>query len=257
MRLRIALVSPLIAFALALAPAAAARPIEFSGTLTIELFFPSGSRVVYAADGQGVAEVGVGGGVRTGVSLPASAFVAATSMAITDFLLAPVSAQALTLVNEAGSFLRSAGTTTLPSRIGGSMPLRGVARLCLFSASCASAPTLVALPITPIGGGGARTGTAPVLFTITGQPWTTGAVFVPGQGFFSGTSTANRLSLVTPVLISTSNLPSSLQLVPGLGRLQLEFVEPIPEPQTFLLVGCGIAALAGGIGRKRRSVRHS
>lgn len=229
---------------------AAARPIEFAGTLTIELFFPSGGPVVFVAGGQGVAEVSVGGGVRTGVSLPASAFVAATSMAITDFLLAPVSAQALTLVNEAGSFLRSAGTTTLSSRIGGSMPLRGVARLCLFSASCASAPTLVALPITPIGSGGARTGTAPVLFTITGQPWTTGAVFVPGQGFFSGTSTANRLSLVTPVLISTSNLPPGLQLVPGLGRLQLEFVEPIPEPHTLLLTAGGVAALAGAARRR-------
>jgi hypothetical protein len=108
-------------------PAATARPIEFSGTLTIELFFPFGppSRVVFVADGQGVAEVSVGGGVRTGVSLSASAFVATTSMAITDPLLAPVSAQALTLVNEAGSFLRSGGTTTLPSRIGGSMPSRG------------------------------------------------------------------------------------------------------------------------------------
>lgn len=233
-------------------PAASARPIEFSGTLTIELFFPFGppSRVVFVADGQGVAEVSVGGGVRTGVSLPASAFVATTSMAITDALLAPVSAQALTLVNEAGSFLRSGGTTTSPSRIGGSMPLRGVARLCLFSTSCASAPTVVALPITPIGSGGARTGTSPVIFTLSGQPWTTGAVFVPGQGFFSGTSTANRLSLVTPVLISTSGLPGDLAFVPGLGRLQLEFVEPIPEPHTLLLTAGGLAALAGAARRR-------
>jgi hypothetical protein len=89
-----------------------------------------------------------------------------------------------------------------------------------------------------------------VIFTLSGQPWTTGAVFVPGQGFFSGTSTANRLSLVTPVLISTSGLPGDLALLPGLGRLQLEFVEPIPEPHTLLLTAGGLAALAGAARRR-------
>jgi len=238
--------------ALAFAPLAAeARPIAFTGTLTIDIFWPF-PPFHFAATGSGVADVTVADGVRAGLELPASAFMATTSKPLTGTSIAPIRGQAIQFYNDTGSFVRPPATGEAPTFLGGVMPLRGVARICLFFA-CGSTqgPAIVSLPLSNVGLGGTVTEpTGPILFTLLGAPWTSGAILLPGRGFLTGSSTPSALSLVTPIFISTN--VGVAPFVNGYGRLDLVFAEAIPEPHTLALVMVGLLGI--GVRRSGRAV---
>lgn len=243
----------IITAALAFAPLAAeARPIAFTGTLTIDIFYPFPA-FHFSASGSGVADVTVSGGVRASVGLPASGFRATTSKPLTGTSIAPVAGQAIQFSNAAGSFTRQPSTGEAPTYLGGVMPLRGAAKICLY-VSCGAATGPIAtvdLPLSNVGLSGTVTVMGPINLTLLGAPWTAGAILLPGQGFFSGSSTASRLSLVTPIYITT-NLGGIAPFVPGYARLDLVFAEAIPEPHTLALVMVGLLGL--GIRRSGRAV---
>jgi hypothetical protein len=133
---------------------------------------------------------------------------------------------------------------------GGTMPINGVALVCLFDV-CSGAPSAnLVVPLTPVGQGGTVFAVGAVSITAIGAPWVAGTAAVAtvtamgfAHGAESGASTTNGasgvLSLVVPVFVSTS-LPT-FPVVPVFTRLTLHF---IPEPGTLLLLGSGIAGLA-------------
>jgi hypothetical protein len=138
---------------------------------------------------------------------------------------------------------------------GGTMPLNGSARVCLF-ASCGKANNAANLniPLSVVGGpGGSTTVTGAVNLTVVGAPWTTGTAAVgtiTQMGFALPNSNTGANSgvvrLVTPIFIST-NIAGASAVVPAFAFLTLHFV---PEPGTLMLLGSGIAGLVA-FGRSR------
>jgi hypothetical protein len=169
--------------------------------------------------------------------------------------VSPISGVIVSAVNGAGSFAVSGGVG------GGTMPINGSAKLCLFNAGpgCTSALSNLIVPLSVAGVGGSVVADAAVSITVTGAPWTTGTVgfgTLTAMGFVHGpasltSSTANvsgAVRLVTPIAISTSF--ASPQLIPAFASLTLHFLYVVPEPGTLLLFGSGVAGLAA-IGRAR------
>jgi hypothetical protein len=163
-----------------------------------------------------------------------------------------------------GSFAPISGGTSTAPLTRRALPLRGVARLCLFSTACGTHIPLPFTSATPGGGlegvgiGGRVTvgGGGPLRFSIEGAPWTlhTAAVdlatpgggelpvyasgFVHGAGSVTGSTAApgGVVQLVTPIRI-TSNQPSQMG---AFGRLSIRF---LPEPGWLLLMAAGLAGL--------------
>jgi hypothetical protein len=204
--------------------------------------------------GAGVATVnGSSAGVHLdSFVLPASPF-ATTGLVVpvTDPGAFPIAGIAITAHNGGGAFAGGTGTGTL----GGSMPILGVAKVCLFG-TCNAAPANLSVPLSVVGVGGVVTATGAVNLTVAGAPWTSGtaaAGTLSAMGFAHGpaslpSSTAQNsgiVRLVTPIFISTSL--ASAAVVPAFGFLTLRFV---PEPGTILLVGAGIIGLVA-FGRRR------
>jgi hypothetical protein len=243
---------------------AAASPLFWEGTLSIEVL----GLPPIAITGGGVATVdGPGGAWLQTLRLAASrgGIEGAAMVPITDPSLAPNIAVRATASLGTGSFAPiSGGTGTAPltRRV---LPLRGLAKLCLFSTSCG---TFLPLPLTqqtPEGGlagvgvGGVLTvggGTAPLRFSIEAAPWTlhTATVvlatagggdlpvyasgFVHGAGSVSGSTAApgGAVQLVTPIrIISNQGSPMG-----AFGRLTVRF---LPEPGWLVLLAAGLAGL--------------
>ncbi len=244
-----------IAFAIGLAGTRAdAGAIGWNGELAIRV----GTLDPITVYGAGVATVnGSAAGVHlNSLALPASPF--ATSDLVvpqTDPGAFPIQGFQVTAHNGAGAFAGGTGAGVL----GGSLPILGVAKVCLFG-DCPSAVANLSVPLSVVGAGGTATVTGGVNVTVIGAPWTTGTAFagtLSAMGYAHGpasltSSTAQNsgsVRLVTPIFISTNLALSSV--VPAFGFLTLHFV---PEPGTIALVGMGIAALVG-FGRSRsRSV---
>jgi len=260
----------LLAIALLAAPTpGGAEPLRYTGTLELELpgfeacvpgnVPPCGWPVPYTASGSGVATV-----VRTGSGQLQSLALAGGTFSIggtfhigddpADFPLYSIAA--ISVGNGAASFGPSGGT----------MPLAGALRICLFSA-CATPTAAFSVPLSVVGVGGSATATSQgVSVTVLGAPWTAGAVTVdvlgrgPMQfsGFAHGPASvpssvalaSGTLQLVTPVYVSTSVAAFPVFDL-GVARLTLHFV---PEPGSLLLVagGLGVLALRGGRPRRAR-----
>jgi len=231
-----------------IAGAANAGPLAFTGQLLLAI--ESVDRILgLSVAGTGIATID--GLHVTGLALPAGAFATAgRAVALGDPNLAPLDGLQLSFANGAGAF-----APTSEGRLGGVMPLLGVAKVCLFG-TCRQPVANLTVPLTPVGGGGQATGSKIGLnLTVTGGPWTTGSQMLPGNiglletvsGFAHGPASATRtagqaggsLQLVTPVTVNTNlgvDGPNR-----GFAILSLHFA---PEPATALLVAAGATGLA-------------
>jgi hypothetical protein len=235
---------------LLLAAPVAATPLPFQGEVGIVL--PT-IGVIVSVSGNGLADVRTNAsGLLTALDLPAGVFATSAtfpgSVALRELHVAAS--------NGAGAF---AGLTAHGG--GGTMPVQGIARLCLL-APCSIATLYRDLALSPVGAGGTAMVTGAITITLDGARWTKGGftITAPGlvsevEGFAAGPggltgSTAQPggvLSLVTPIHIHTS-LPG-LRELPGFALLSLTFV---PEPGTLALLGAGLVATAIGAHRAQR-----
>ncbi len=261
-------VSTALLLALALAACirsapAGASPLFWEGTLSIEVL----GLPPIELTGGGVATVdGPGGAWLETLRLAASrgGIEGAAMVPITDPSLAPNVALHVTASLGTGSFAPISGgigSEPLTRRV---LPLRGLAKLCLFSTSCGTAIPLPLTQQTPAGGlagvgvGGVLTvgGTGPLRFSIEAAPWTlhTATVvlktagggdlpvyasgFVHGAGSLPGSTAApgGVVQLVTPIrIISNQGSPMG-----AFGRLTVRFR---PEPGWLVLLAAGLAGL--------------
>jgi hypothetical protein len=259
-----------LAFAACLSSGRAARaePLGWEGTLSIEVL----GYEPLAVTGGGVATVdGPGGG-----ALLRTLRLAASRGGITGTAMVPITdplAQAAGVVSVrataslgTGSFAPISGGTGQPPLTRRTLPVRGLAKLCLLASACThflpisftqptGSPPGAGLEGVGIGGlvtvGGSGFGVS-----IEAAPWTLYTATVslpsPGGGHFpvftsgfahgAGSLTGSTglpggsLQLVTPVRI-TSNLGHELG---AFARLRVRFV---PEPGWLLLLAAGLAGL--------------
>jgi hypothetical protein len=244
-----------------------AAPVPFVG----EFFFGIGTLPGITVTGSGIANVNgsLGGAHITSFAAQGGSFLANVSVPVPN--AAPISGIVL-----AGGTVTEMTHLALPKSVnltfaiptgsvsnapanfaalsggggGGTMPINGVAVVCLFDV-CSGAPSAnLVVPLTPVGQGGTVFAQGAVSITAIGAPWQAGTAAVgtvTAMGFAHGAASAASstnaqsgvLSLVVPVFVSTS-LPT-FPVVPVFTRLTLHF---IPEPGTLLLLGSGIAGLA-------------
>jgi len=210
------------------------------------------------------------GGALTAISIPAPpALISGMSVQVpvTDPAAAPIKGIVATASNAAANFAAIDG-----GGFGGTMPLVGVNKVCLFG-PCSAAVANLNVPVGVVGLGGTAFVTGAVNLTVVGAPWTTrtaaiGTVsvmggmnltemggqgspqIIPGVG---GTQmTVDTVSLVTPVFVST-NIGASA-VVPVFGIFSFTITTTTPEPAAIAALGASIAALvAVGMSRRRRS----
>jgi len=257
-----------LAFALAAcvgsAPVAGASPRHWEGTLSIEVL----GLEPLAMTGGGVSTVDGpdGGAWLQTLRLAASrGGIEGTAMVpITDAAMAPVVSVRATVSLGTGSIAPISGGIGSMPLTRGVLPLRGLAKLCMFSTACGTFLPLDFTRQTPSGGtegvgvGGLVTvgGTSPLRFSIEGAPWTlhTATVSVPtggggklpvftsgfahGAGSLTGSTglPGGMLQLVTPIRI-TSNQGNDMA---AFGRLSVRF---LPEPGWLVLLGSGLVGL--------------
>jgi hypothetical protein len=201
---------------------------------------------------------GVGTSLGSGATATLGANILSGTRVFTGITsAAPVTRVALSLTGHAaGSFTPSGGPG---GGLGGAMTLGGTAKIMAYSGYV----TLVLVPLYLVGGPAPFTTSGSILPTRTwwGTGWTTGVqtLMVPATTVIGGTQTpytvtatgadlrtaggAGTLVLITPMLIRSNLTPD----IPTFATLTLNYV---PEPNTLLLVGVGIAGLALH-GRKR------
>ncbi|MDJ0865042.1 MAG: hypothetical protein QNK03_02965 [Myxococcota bacterium] len=207
----------LVPLALALSQPAGAAPVAFSGSLTLEI---PAFDIQATVTGSGIATPNP---AATVLSVPSTAMSGRSVFAVTDPVAFPIRGLQLTLRNDHGAFALEGG------ELGGSMPVGGIAKLCLF-AGCEAPPANISVPLDAVGIGGTETASVLVNVTVVGAPWTTATTTTGGltrTGFAHGVASATTsavsrpggLQLVTPVRIST-NLAAS-PAIPGFGIFEL------------------------------------
>lgn len=254
----------LLTAALAGAAPATAAPLAFEGSLSLE--FPGlvtclenppagevacGWPLEFRAEATGVAEVGPGGAI----ALAGGTFAVADSHYISDNYgpsLYPIHSIAASVGNGPGQV----------GAAGGTMPLLGLAKLCLFAPCETPPPANISIPLSVVGAGGGATHSGAVNVTVLGAAWTAGTITLDSaaagalqiagfaHGAASNTSSVaapgGTLSLVTPIAVSTS-IATTAYFELTYARLTLQFV---PEPGTAGLLGVGLLALVQA-GRRR------
>jgi hypothetical protein len=251
--------------------------LNYSGTLVLEL----GTLPSIPAIGAGVATVNNSGalGHLDNMRLKASRMGIGNKnvfVPVTDAAAAPIVGILITA---------SLGTGTLGPISGNAnssveplsqaiLPIRGLAKVCLFSTSCGTALPLLLTQHTGATGtkgagiGGILTigGTSPIRISIEAAPWTIKTktsidqITTPvggtvkkyvnrtQKGFAHGPSTtttstalpSGTVQLITPMQVVTNLTNGSNQKIALFGFLNIHF---IPEPGMLLLLGSGVAGL--------------
>ena len=260
----------LIAASLALANAAAAGEMRWSGTFSLE--FLSAGLPDVAIPGSGVASVnGSGGGFGLTSLRLAGGITGSAVVPLTDPDVTPSIRSVRGTVTLGSGALRPFSASAPPGEVQltqSTLPVLGSVRLCLLFSDCQGAqviPLTVADGRTGLGVGGSWTvgGFGTQRISIEGAPWTpqtasvivtTGggdSVGIPAAGWIHGpfslattaALTSGAVSLVTPMRIESNDG----RQIPAFGRLTLRFV---PEPGRLPLLAVGIAGLFC-LGRKR------
>ncbi|MDJ0789821.1 MAG: hypothetical protein QNK05_23740 [Myxococcota bacterium] len=221
--------------AMVLASPAAAAPLRFVATLSVEL---PGPPLIPAdlASGSGTADVAPDGGF----TIPAGVLRVDGATTVGQGLTVQADGS-----NGAGVFAPGGGG------FGGALPLDG--RLHYQFATLLT----TSIPLLPIGvGGSVSADPIPLPIVLSGGPWKTGFTgFTPPSGtpFLSGTGVDGRtplgvgtLSMVSPIAIVVTGTTGLDQF--GVARLTLVF--RAPEPTAALLVATGLLALVAA-GRLR------
>jgi hypothetical protein len=244
----------LLGTALAVSFAGAAQAVLFNMTGQSLVQIATLDPVVLNANFEATVNASGGTGHLNSFALPASPFATAGLVVpVTDPAAAPIGGVQVTVHNAAGTFSEN-------TNFGGTAPLAGTAKVCLFG-PCSAAVQNLNVPLSNVGQGGSSFVNNAVKITVIGAPWTTGTAqigTVTQMGLVHGpasatSSTANPsgvANLVTPIFVSTNISASAV--VPAFGFLNLHFGEVVPEPGTALLLGSGIAGLVL-YGRSRRS----
>ena len=231
--------------AMGVAGQAHAVALPFVGGLAVQI--ATLAPVVIPGAGTAVVNGSGPGGHLTGLAIPASPFATAGFvLPVTDPAAFPIAGVQVTAHNASGAFGGVGG-----GGFGGTMPINGAAKVCLFGA-CGAAVSNLSVPLSNVGAGGVAYVTGAVNLTVVGAPWTTGTAAVGTITAMGGVSPlsntgapSGNITLVSPVFIST-NIGASA-VIPGFGILSLHFV---PEPGTLMLLGSGIAGLVA-FGRSR------
>jgi len=263
---------------------AAAALLHYEGTLTFEL----GTLPPIHAVGRGVATVNNSGTLghldnmrlkasRMGIG-NANVFVPVTDAAAAPIvgILITASLGTGTLGPISGNVNSSVNPLTSPV-----LPIRGLAKVCLFSTSCGTALPLLLTQHTGATGtkgagiGGILTigGTSPIRISIEAAPWTLKTktsidqITTPvggtikkyvnrtEKGFAHGPSTSTTstalpsgtVQLITPMQVVTNLTNGSNQKISFWAHVDPHF---IPEPRMLPLFGSGIAGLLL-LGRRR------
>jgi hypothetical protein len=248
-KLSYAVAATLLAFGLA--GQAQAVQLGFSGTLSVQI--ATLDPVVLPGASTATVNGSNGAGHLEGLGIDAGVFaVDGFLVPVTDPGVFPIAGVAVTAENGAGSFVGNGGSGSF----GGSMPILGVTKVCLYGA-CGSSVNIsnLVVPLTVVGQGGQVTVMGAVNLTVVGAPWTTGTAAIGTLTQMGGVSPlsntgapSGNLTLVTPIFISTNI--GAFAVVPAFATLNLHFV---PEPGTLVLLGSGVVGLlAAGRSRARK-----
>ena len=245
-----------------------AEQVPFSGgrlTLRFGTLYGAASPPVSEAALSGSLEVTrAGDGSIAALALPASLFQASTRVSfVGPGPFPPALGVDLDFANAAGTLAVSGAGTG--SAFGGTMPLLGVHKVCLFFACGDPLATTLSVPLGVVGAGGIASVFDVLRVAIAGDVWSTGSVTVDvGSGATSMVTGgivqtaggASQIQLVAPVMLSTNAvLPNDQDAPPvrGLGVLTLVVA---PEPGRAAVLAMAVASLvAVGAYRSRRTRR--
>lgn len=257
------------------APAAAA-PFDYEagelrldlGTLPPVIFTGTGVGTLNGSGGPGhLDSLTLAGGITGSTVIPVTDPVVTVGGIVSIVANATLGAGVLGPVSGA-----IAGTT--PGLTQNTLPVQGMAKLCLFYAGCTSGSIdldFTANGTQGFGLGGVVTagGGGTMRISVLAAPWTVGQVTVSNRTNNGGTSlltaagfahgpasltsstavTSGVVQFVTPLQITTVGIPGNNDLIGATSHLRLHF-SLVPEPGMLLMFGAGAIA-AAVLGRRR------
>jgi hypothetical protein len=248
------------ALTLGVAMQATAAPLDFVGTLAVQI----STLAPIPLTGAGTADVTAGT-----IKIPGGVFSGQVPVPITDPAAAPINGLFVDASNLSGTFgqamaLPPGASGQTGNRKGGLMGVNGVSVVCLFSFT-GTIPCPVAGLSVPFAAGantGLGLGGPPIAVfntvvnigvTVQGFPWEGAGSFGVSNSiaanFPTPISDSSVVQLVSPLLINTT-IPAS-SFLPGFGILTMHFA---PEPGSMVLLVTGVAGfiLAGRRRARRR-----
>jgi len=210
------------------------------------------------------------GGSLTRIEVPAGLFQGSAHVTLTaPALFPPAHGVELTSTNAQGPVSNGAGTFAIQASgtstgFGGTMPLRGIHRVCLFFACDDPLVTNGDVHLDKIGEGGIASSLGIFRVAIAGRPWQTSSVTVDegngatqmvAGGVMPTPSGGTFVQLVTPLMISTNAVGPNDQSVPPVRGLGLLSLVVVPEPAETGLLAVAIGTLVWLGARRRDSKR--